>query len=195
MRGKGKGRAASLSWERLDVVAPDPGPAKRGRGRGAPLTVGETRRRAEARLSPDAQRLIGNMAAYGFSLRQIMDAAGVTKAQLRFCKQSLVGAALRKDAAVIDSAFLQATGGGERGKWTMADGAMTRFWLTHRLGWKPPPERKVALSASIDLGRLSDDQLSQLELLLEAASGEAVSPDGDGGGVGAERAGPGGAAT
>jgi hypothetical protein len=122
------------------------------------------------KLSADAKAIIENMVAYGFSLSQIYDVTKVGKSQLRDMKEKLRGAASRKDLDVIDSAFMQAVGGPDR-KWNQADGQMTRFWLTHKVGWRPPPERAVSLNANVDLNRLSDKQLELLESILETASG------------------------
>lgn len=124
-------------------------------------------------LSKDARDIIERMVAYGFSLKQIYDVTGVGKSQLARMKESLRGAAARKDLDVIDSAFMQAVGGPEK-KWHMADAGMTKFWLTHRLGWRPPPERSVSLNAHLDLNRLTDEQLEKLEEIMQAANAGGV---------------------
>lgn len=124
--------------------------------------------RFDAEPSDDAKRIVSNMASYGFSLHQILRYTGLHKAQMRFCKKELQTAAITRDITVAQSAYLQAVGGPERA-WREADGAMTRFWLERRMGWRAPPERSLALNANLDLDRLSEAQLEQLEALMEAA--------------------------
>jgi hypothetical protein len=127
--------------------------------------------RFDAEPSDDAKRMVSNMASYGFSLHQILRFTGLHKAQMRFCKKELQTAAITRDLTVAQSAYLQAVGGPER-IWDRADGAMTRFWLERRMGWRAPPERSLALNANLDLDRLSEAQLEQLEALMEAAAPE-----------------------
>jgi hypothetical protein len=119
----------------------------------------------------DAKRIVANLASYGFSLHQILRYTGLHKAQMRFCKKELQSASITRDLTVAQSAYLQAVGGPER-IWDRADGAMTRFWLERRMGWRAPPERSLALNANLDLDRLSEAQLEQLEALMEAAAPE-----------------------
>jgi hypothetical protein len=78
-------------------------------------------------------------------------------------------AAITRDLTVAQSAYLQSVGGPDR-EWQKADGAMTRFWLEHRMGWRAPPDRLMSLNANLDLDRLSEAQLEQLEALMEAAA-------------------------
>ena len=125
--------------------------------------------RFDAEPSDDAKRMVSNMASYGFSLHQILRYTGLHKAQMRFCKKELQTAAITRDMTVAQSAYLQSVGGPDR-NWKDADGAMTRFWLERRMGWRAPPERSLALNANLDLDRLSEAQLEQLEALMEAAA-------------------------
>lgn len=148
---------ARKEWEDLKPLSRKPTKKERAEPRGK-------------KLSGDAEKMIENLIAYGFSLKQIYDATGVHKSSLRSMKDRLAGAGHRKDLDVIDSAWLQAVGGPEK-KWHMADGSMTRFWLERRLGWRPPIARSVAVNANLDLNRLSDAQLETLEQIMEAASG------------------------
>lgn len=127
--------------------------------------------RFDAEPTDDAKRIVSNMASYGFSLHQILRYTGLHKAQMRFCKKELQTAAITRDLTVAQSAYLQAVGGPER-EWHRADGAMTRFWLERRMGWRAPPDRLMSLNANLDLDRLSEKQLEQLEALMEAAAPE-----------------------
>jgi hypothetical protein len=108
------------------------------------------------------------MAAYGYPVHHILRVTGLQKAQLRYLKTEIQTAGIRKDLDVLESGFMQAVGGPER-DWARADGAMTRYWMERRLGWVPPPSRSVTLNANMDLDRLSDEQLLQLEALMEQA--------------------------
>jgi hypothetical protein len=130
-------------------------------------------RRFDSEPSDDAKRMVSNMASYGFSLHQILRYTGLHKAQMRFCKKELQTAAITRDLTVAQSAYLQSVGGPDR-NWKEADGAMTRFWLERRMGWRAPPERSLALNANLDLDRLSEAQLEQLEALMEAAGPAAM---------------------
>lgn len=121
--------------------------------------------------SEDARAIVRQMASYGFSLHQILRYTGLHKAQMRHCKRELQSAAIQRDLTVAQSGYLQAVGGPDR-NWKEADGTMTRFWLERRMGWRAPPDRLMTLNANLDLDRLSEAQLEQLEALMSVAQGQ-----------------------
>ena len=49
---------------------------------------------------------------------------------------------------------------------------MTRLWLGHRLGWKMPTAFADPRKVEVDLDRLTDDELHDLDRILSAASDE-----------------------
>jgi hypothetical protein len=163
---------AFARWQALEVLrrtSPEAATqrrrAKARSQKGAPAK----RPRFDAEPDDDAKRIVSNMASYGFSLHQILRYTGLHKAQMRFCKKELQTAAITRDLTVVQSAYLQSVGGPER-NWKDADGTMTRFWLERKMGWRPPPERSLSLNANLDLDKLSEAQLEQLEALMEAAA-------------------------
>ena len=158
-------------WSRLAVMPREAQKAHDDRERTRLRKSGnmtDRRKRFDSEPDADAKRIVSNMASYGFSLHQILRYTGLHKAQMRFCKKELQTAAITRDLTVAQSAYLQSVGGPDR-EWQKADGAMTRFWLERRMGWRAPPERSLALNANLDLDRLSEQQLEQLEALMEAA--------------------------
>ena len=164
---RGGARTAFARWQKLEVL---PGLSLRSATTRRAIRRAATAKahRFDAEPSDDAKRMVSNMASYGFSLHQILRFTGLHKAQMRFCKKELQTAAIARDMTVAQSAYLQSVGGPDR-EWQKADGAMTRFWLERRMGWRAPPERSLALNANLDLDRLSEAQLEQLEALMEAA--------------------------
>jgi hypothetical protein len=56
---------------------------------------------------------------------------------------------------------------------------MTRFWLGKRLGWRQPTAYDQARnSVEVDLDRLSDEELHELDRLIGRASDEDPGPGG-----------------
>jgi hypothetical protein len=161
----------AYKWSRLEVMPREALDQHNDRLRRARKKSGNAMlkaKRFDAEPSDDAKRMVSNMASYGFSLHQILRYTGLHKAQMRFCKKELQTAAITRDLTVVQSAYLQSVGGPDR-EWNKADGTMTRFWLERRMGWRAPPERALSLNANLDLDRLSEAQLEQLESLMEAA--------------------------
>ena len=78
-------------------------------------------------------------------------------------------AAAQKDLIVLQSAFLKAIGGPEQ-NWEKADAGMQKWWIASRQGWRPPADRMVTANFHMDLTRLSDDELEQLERIMETAA-------------------------
>jgi AcrR family transcriptional regulator len=109
------------------------------------------------------------MAGLGFSVPQISKLTGYRPSTLfRFFRHELTTAALERDLDVVESAWRQAVGGPQK-DFRLADASMTRFWLGHRLGWKAPTAFMNPHVREIDLDRLSDDELHELDRLLERA--------------------------
>ena len=169
-------RPFEKTWPRLEVMPRQSRADYEARIKNARRKSGNAMhkiKRFDAEPSDDAKRMVSNMASYGFSLHQILRYTGLHKAQMRFCKKELQTAAITRDMTVAQSAYLQSVGGPDR-NWRDADGAMTRFWLERRMGWRAPPERSLSLNANLDLDRLSEAQLEQLEALMEAAAPQAL---------------------
>ena len=157
-----------ILWETLLVLPPKKRPVRRSRHQVAMDRMSEARRR-ELEPSDDAKAMVSNMAAYGYPVHHILRVTGLSKAQLRYLRPEMERAGIVKDVNVLQSGYLQAVGGPEL-EWDKADGAMTRFYMERRLGWVAPPSRSVSLQASMDLDRLSDEQLLQLEALMALAA-------------------------
>ena len=172
MRGQSRGFA--FDWQRLKVLKPRSREALLRAQARDPLArqkILEKKQQRGDEPSEDARAMVRNMASYGFSLHQILRYTGLHKAQMRHLKHELQTAAITRDLTVAQSGYLQAVGGPDR-NWKEADGAMTRFWLERRMGWRAPPDRLMTLNANMDLDKLSEAQLEQLEKLMEIAHGE-----------------------
>lgn len=91
----------------------------------------------------------------------------------RVFRDKLTTAADLRDLDVIESAFHQPVGGPDR-NFRHAEASMTRFWLGHRLGWKQPTSYDQARNkVEIDLDRLSDEELHELDRIISRASDKA----------------------
>jgi hypothetical protein len=156
-----------ILWEKMEVAPVRAKPVRRTRHQAAMARRSERSRR-ELEPGPEVKAIVLNMAAYGYPVHHILRVTGLQKAQLRYLKTEIQTAGIKKDLDVLESGYLQAVGGPEK-DWSKADGAMTRFYMERRLGWVPPPSRSVSLNANMDLDRLSDDQLLQLESLMALA--------------------------
>jgi hypothetical protein len=122
-------------------------------------------------LSRDAAGICEHMAGLGFSLGDIQAITGVRPGQLRWLKSELRAAIARKDLYVAESAYLQAVGGPDR-DYARADPVMTRWWMERRRPeWRRPPDKLLGIGQNVNLDRLTDGELGQLERLLEVASG------------------------
>ena len=110
------------------------------------------------------------MSGYGFSVTQISKLTGYRPSTLyRSFRHELTTSAIQKDLDVLESAYHQAVGGPEK-NFRLADPSMTRLWLGHRLGWKAPTAFQDPNKISVDLDRLTDDELHDLDRILSAAS-------------------------
>jgi hypothetical protein len=120
--------------------------------------------------SPEARAIVARMSGYGFSVPQISKLTGYRPSTLyRSFREELTTSALQKDLDVLESAYHQAVGGPEK-NFRLADPSMTRLWLGHRLGWKAPTAFQDPNKVTVDLDRLSDDELHDLDRILSAAS-------------------------
>ena len=130
--------------------------------------------------SPEARAIVARMAGAGFSVSKISRLTGFRPSTLyRAFRNELTTAADMRDLEVIESAFNQAVGGPDR-NYRHADASMTRYWLGHRLGWKQPTAYDVARNKlEIDLDRLSDEELHELDRIISRASDEDAGTGGD----------------
>lgn len=120
--------------------------------------------------SPEARAIVARMSGYGFSVTQISKLTGYRPSTLyRAFRHELTTSAIQKDLDVLESAYHQAVGGPEK-NFRLADPSMTRLWLGHRLGWKAPTAFQDPNKIEVDLDRLSDDELHDLDRILSAAS-------------------------
>ena len=156
-----------LVWDGLAVLPAKRKPRRRTRHQAAMARLSERKRR-ELEPSDEVRSIVLNMAAWGYPVHHILRVTGIAKAQLRYLQAEIKTAGIKKDLDVLQSGYFQAVGGPEK-DWQKADGAMTRFYMERRLGWVAPPSRSVSLQASMDLDRLSDEQLLALEALMAQA--------------------------
>jgi AraC-like DNA-binding protein len=121
--------------------------------------------------SPETRKMIANMAGYGLDVLTICKLTGMSSATIyRHYKHEMQTSAAQKDLIVLQSAFLKAIGGPKQ-DWEKADAPMQRWWIERRqAGWAPPPQRTMNINANLDLSRLSDAELDELERIMEAAS-------------------------
>jgi hypothetical protein len=161
------------SWERLDVCYLEGQPSLvlephvNLEGRADPMAPMQGHRRNP---SPEARAIVSRMSGYGFSVTQISKLTGYRPSTLyRSFREELTTSAIAKDLDVLESAYHQAVGGPEK-NFRLADPSMTRLWLGHRLGWKAPTAFQDPNKVEVDLDRLSDDELHDLDRILSAAS-------------------------
>jgi AcrR family transcriptional regulator len=120
--------------------------------------------------SAEARAIVARMAGFGFSATKISRLTGYRPSTLyRFFRDELQTARDLVDLEVLQSAFDQAVGGRDR-NFRHAIPSMTRLWLGHRLGWKEPTAYDNPMKVEVDLDRLSDDELNELDRILERAS-------------------------
>ena len=167
------------TWEGLAVLFPEPQPLA-----GVDLAVVEeldpTRPRQGVRREPsaEARAIVARMSGYGFSVPQISKLTGYRPSTLyRSFRHELTTAALAKDLDVVESAYHQAVGGPDK-NFRLADPSMTRLWLGHRLGWKAPTAFQDPKKIEVDLDRLTDDELHELDRILSAASDDGTGEGG-----------------
>jgi hypothetical protein len=164
---------AGVSKRTKSETPPDPAPEKR-KGRPPYEPTAKDRDMVQA------------MTSYGIPQEEIATVVGISAVTLRkhFRRELDVGATMA-NAAVAQSLFNSATGKGPQKVTAQI------FWLKTRAGWKEPP-REVSgpnggpiTTATIDLKRLSDEQLKALELVFGDLAGEPGRDDGgDPGGEG-----------
>jgi hypothetical protein len=148
-----KPRAAPIApvhrWLRESAVGPRPG-----------------RRRDP---SDEAKSIVARMSGLGLSVSEISRLTGYRPSTLyRSFRPELDQSALSKDLDVLESAYWQAVGGPEK-DWKRAEPSMTRFWLGQRVGWRAPTAYDKPRQQVIDLDRLSDEELHELDRLLGRA--------------------------
>jgi hypothetical protein len=129
--------------------------------------------------SAEARAIVARMAGMGFAATKIARLTGFRPSTLyRVFREELTAAADMRDLEVLESAFHQAVGGVER-NFRHADASMTRFWLGHRLGWRQPTAYDQGRNTvAIDLDRLSDEELHELDRIIGHASDEGGGPGG-----------------
>jgi hypothetical protein len=105
----------------------------------------------------------------GFSAVKISRLTGFRPSTLyRVFRHELQTARDLADLEVLESAFHQAVGGPER-DYRKAVPSMTRLWLGQRLKWKEPTAYDKLGDAEVDLDRLSDEELHELDRILSRA--------------------------
>jgi hypothetical protein len=120
--------------------------------------------------SEETRKIVSNMAGYGLDVLTVSKLTGLSSATLyKYYRHEMTTAAAQKDLIVLQSAFLKAIGGPEQ-NWEKADAAMQKWWISSRQGWRPPADRMVTANFHMDLTRLSDEELEQLERIMEAAA-------------------------
>ena len=161
------------------VSAPAPAEAAPKRGRGRPpkqgpklekrlIRDGGNGRKGRHIPSPEMRKTISNMASYGLDVLTISKLAGIDATTIyRHYGHEMKTASAQKDLLVLQGAFLKAVGGPNQ-NWEKADGNMQRWWIERRQGWQAPPQRII--SERMDLSRLSDRQLDELERIMETAA-------------------------
>lgn len=118
----------------------------------------------------ESRKMIANMSSYGLDVLMVAKLSGISPPTLyKYYRHELTTSAAKKDLAVLQSAFLKAVGGPEQ-NWEKADAAQQRWWIGARQGWRPPPDRSINANFNMDLQRLSDRQLDELERIMEAAA-------------------------
>jgi hypothetical protein len=118
--------------------------------------------------SPEMRKTISNMASYGLDVLTISKLAGISPPTIyKHYGHEMKTASAQKDLLVLQGAFLKAVGGPNQ-NWEKADGQMQRWWIERRQGWQAPPQRII--TERMDLSRLSDRQLDELERIMETAA-------------------------
>ncbi len=139
---------------------------------GPPPDVCGPRRGVPRNPSAEARSIVARMSGLGFSVTKISKLTGYRPSTLyRAFRHELTTSAISRDLDVLESAYHQAVGGPEK-NFRLADPSMTRLWLGHRLGWKAPTAFQDPNRIEIDLDRLSDDELHDLDRILGRAGDE-----------------------
>jgi AcrR family transcriptional regulator len=139
------------------------------------LTPKRQKGRPASNFSPDqeSRRMVANMAAHGLTIKMITALTGMSKDQLyRYYGDELRTESAKKDLKVAEIAYMQAVGGPDA-DWEKSRESMTRWWLEKRVDLYKPQPPKVTITilmGMLNLEKLADEQLFQLqELLLLAA--------------------------
>jgi len=133
------------------------------------------RKQADHTPNESSRRMIANMSGYGLTRAQISKISGIDARSLyRYYGNELKTAALQKDLAMLQSAFLQGVGGPEM-NWEKARPHMTKWWLEVRRGMIAP--QKIEMDQRIqriDLTALSDRELEALERIMAKAEAKQI---------------------
>jgi AcrR family transcriptional regulator len=120
--------------------------------------------------SDETRKMISNMASYGLDALKISKLSGLSTATIyKYYRHEMMTAADQKDLIVLQSAFLKAIGGPDQ-NWEKADAAQQRWWIAIRQRWQLPATTAINANMNMDLSRLTDRQLDELERIMEAAS-------------------------
>lgn len=120
--------------------------------------------------SDETRKMIANMASYGLDVLKISKLSGLSSSTIyRHYRHEMMTAADQKDLIVLQSAFLKAIGGPEQ-NWEKADAAQQRWWIGVRQRWQLPATTSINANMNMDLSRLTDRQLDELERIMEAAA-------------------------
>jgi hypothetical protein len=115
---------------------------------------------------PDEQtrKYVESMSAGGLNQEEIARVVGVCVETLqKYYGDELDTAAIKANAAVAKSLWLQAVGGPGQ-DWEKVNPTSAIFWAKTRMGWKEPPQdhRGAFVIGNHDLTSLPDDKLSAL---------------------------------
>lgn len=125
--------------------------------------------------SDETRKMIANMASYGLDVLMISKLAGIAVQTIyRHYRHEMQTAAAQKDLVVLQTGFLKAIGGPAQ-DWEKADAGMIKWWIAARQNWQLPAQRTINanFNMNMDLSRLSDEQLDELERIMEAAAMDA----------------------
>jgi hypothetical protein len=160
-------------WIHPERPLSEPQPKRKpGRPRGTwtkPYATGTALDRRH-RPNEEMRRTIANMASYGLDVLTISKLISLSPSTIyRHYKIEMQTAAAKKDLMVLQSAFLKAVGGPDQ-NWEKADAAMQRWWISVRQSWQLPATRNINANINLDLTKLSDAQLDELERIMEQAA-------------------------
>jgi hypothetical protein len=122
----------------------------------------------------EQRAIIETMAAYGMPHEKIALAIQnpgtkrpITAKTLRkACDYELTVGQAKAHAAVADTLFKLATGGGD---WTKADVQALKWYTQSQMGFRPPAHEVKHEISYLDMSKLADEQIRQLEAILIAA--------------------------
>jgi hypothetical protein len=152
-----------------------PAPPPKNKSQRLPRAHRLTKKRRKAAMetyqpNDEMRRTIANMASYGLDVMTISKLVELAPMTIyRHYGHEMKTAAAKKDLMVMQTGFLKAVGGPEQ-NWEKADAAMIRWWISVRQNWQLPAQRTINLHATLDLSKLSDQQLDELERIYEQAA-------------------------